>query len=211
MLSEGRVHRTVEVVSYANREEDFALEALASKADGEPPMLRMDASPNEVDALGGQLAAEEEDWTTLRNRIGYGHACWVTTTSFQRPLTPQTHFLSPPSPAPSPHPPWDGSSDRSRTPTPEPSSTVKRGGELFFPRPAGPVFLHRRSATTVNGSVRHAALTHKRRRSSGAKLGGGNHLRGGSGPTRSAPPAHDELAFVQSFPSGAVRSTAYET
>lgn len=208
-LSESRVRRTITVVSYVIREEDFAVETPPSGAESQAPS-RTAKLVGAVDDLGGQTAAAEEDWTTIRNRIGYGHACWVTTASAQRPLTAQTHFLSPPSPTGSPQPSCDGMSTRTRTPTPEPSVTTKRDGDRFLLRPAGPSFLHRKSATSVSGLSRRPALTHIRRRSSAADFSG-SETRVKIAPTRSAPPAHDELAFVESFPSGAVRSTMYGT
>lgn len=182
------VHKVIEVSSYVNRPEDFGVSLHG----------RIDEGVEEVDEIGQSNGSptflvpsefgadsprsEQEDWQTARERVGYGNACWVAAgpSSSSRALTPQAHDRLA-LPSAAPR--------RSRSPGFNPTSSTKSEKSLIRSS-----FVRRAAPRPAGMAGRYESGEHHRRRNSS------------SGPITRA----DEMEFIQSFPTGAVTSTAYE-
>lgn len=216
---DGGITRTIEVHSYVNREEDF-----------------LPRSPD-IEGGGGGDDDADDDWVRTRDRIGYGHACWVSTgagpTSSTgshgppagvRALTPQSHYLAPGAGGgrPASHPSIGPSiASSSRTPSPSPSSAPSPS--LDGPRPPSGArsttsgdtpllstsFFQRRPSTSPQRSA--LARSSRTAAASSAAVAHAHARRRSVAKHRTVEREDDrELAFVQSFPTGPVTSTAYE-
>lgn len=182
------VHKVIEVSSYVNRPEDFGVSLHGRIDEGveeEDEIGHSNGSPSFLvpsESGADSPRSEQEDWQTARERVGYGNACWVAAgpSSSSRALTPQTHDRLV-LPSAAPR--------RSRSPGFNPTSSTKSEKSLIRKS-----FARRTAPSPAGTAGRYESGGHHRRRNSS------------SGPITRA----DEMEFIQSFPTGAVTSTAYE-